>query len=43
MARYQLGKTLTPKQVADIVAFMEFLTGNLPTELIAEPALPGAI
>ncbi len=41
MARYQLGKTLTAEQTADLVAFMTALTGKLPTEYIAEPELPG--
>ncbi len=41
MARHQLGKTLTPEQNADIVAFLAALTGDLPTEYIAEPPLPG--
>jgi len=40
MARYQLAKTLTPEQTADIVAFMTVLTGKLPTEYIAMPELP---
>lgn len=40
MARYQLGKTVTPEQTADMVAFMKVLTGKLPMEYIAEPELP---
>lgn len=40
MARYQLGKTVTPEQTADLVAFLKALTGKLPTEYIAEPELP---
>jgi len=41
MAKHQLGKTLTPEQTNDILAFLAALTGNLPTEYIAEPPLPG--
>lgn len=41
MTKHQLGKTVTDEQVADMVAFMELLTGKLPTEYIKEPALPG--
>jgi cytochrome c peroxidase len=41
MAKHQLGKTVTDAQVADMVAFMNALTGKLPAEYIAEPALPG--
>lgn len=41
MAKHQLGKEVTPEQVADMVAFMNALTGKLPTEYIAKPALPG--
>ena len=41
MARYELGKTLTDQQVADMMVFMKVLTGELPAEYIAEPALPG--
>jgi len=41
MARYQLGMTVTDQQVADIVAFLNLLTGKLPTEYIVQPPLPG--
>jgi len=41
MADYQLGKTLTDQQVADMVAFMKALTGKIDEEYIAKPALPG--
>ena len=41
MAKYQLGKTVTDQQVADILVFMKALTGKLPVEYIAEPTLPG--
>ncbi len=40
MAKHQLGKTVTPEQSADMIAFMTALTGKLPTEYIAEPVLP---
>ena len=38
MAEYQLGKTLTDNETADIVAFLNALTGDLPTDYIVEPA-----
>ena len=41
MAKHQLGKTVTEQQVADIVAFMNVLTGKVKTDYIAEPKLPG--
>lgn len=40
MGRYQLGQALTDEQVADIVAFLGSLTGELPEEYIAPPQLP---
>lgn len=41
MAEYQLGKTLTSEQVADLVAFMGALEGKLPPDsLIGIPDLP---
>jgi cytochrome c peroxidase len=40
MLEYQLGKTATPEQKADMVTFMKALTGALPTDYIAEPELP---
>lgn len=40
MAKHQLGKTLSDKDVASIVAWLEALTGNLPTDYIKEPVLP---
>jgi cytochrome c peroxidase len=40
MARHQLGKELAEPQRASIVAFLNALTGELPTEYIAKPALP---
>lgn len=41
MAEYQLGKTVTDQQVADMVAFMKALTGKIDQEFIAAPVLPG--
>jgi cytochrome c peroxidase len=40
MAEHQLGVELTSEQVDSIVAFLESLTGDLPTEKIAAPILP---
>lgn len=41
MARYQLGKQVTDAQVADIVTFLNALTGDLPPRTyIAQPPLP---
>jgi cytochrome c peroxidase len=41
MAKYQLGKDLTPEQTKALVAFMGALTGELPpAELISKPELP---
>jgi cytochrome c peroxidase len=40
MAEYQLGKTLTDAEVADIVTFLTALTGEIPTDYIAVPELP---
>ncbi|MCX6050432.1 MAG: c-type cytochrome [Chloroflexi bacterium] len=40
MARYQLGKAVTDAQVTDIVAFLNALTGDIPTTYIAQPQLP---
>jgi cytochrome c peroxidase len=36
MAEYQLGKTLTDEQTADIVAFLKSLTGTIPSEFADE-------
>jgi cytochrome c peroxidase len=38
MARHQLGKELSDADAASIVAFLQTLTGELPKDLIAEPA-----
>jgi cytochrome c peroxidase len=40
MARYQLGKTLTPAQVEELVAFLRSLTGELPARHLTPPELP---
>lgn len=40
MARYQLGKTLSPEQVEAVVAFLRSLTGELPAQSLAPPELP---
>lgn len=40
MAEYQLGQNLKDDQVADIVAFLKSLTGDIPTDYIAPPDLP---
>ncbi|HEY8097353.1 MAG TPA: cytochrome-c peroxidase [Methylobacter sp.] len=39
MAKLQLGKTLTKEEIADIVAFLEGLTGEFPKQKM--PTLPG--
>jgi cytochrome c peroxidase len=40
MAEHQLGRTLTDAQVGEIRSFLASLTGTLPAEYIAAPALP---
>ncbi|HHN73635.1 MAG TPA: cytochrome-c peroxidase [Acidobacteria bacterium] len=40
MGRYQLGKTIKPDEVMDIVAFLGALTGDLPMDYIKQPELP---
>lgn len=40
MAEYQLGRTLTDAEVSDIVAFLQALTGTIPTDYIAVPEFP---
>jgi cytochrome c peroxidase len=42
MARVQLGTKLSDPEVNDIVAFLESLTGDLPSEFAAAPVLPPA-
>jgi cytochrome c peroxidase len=40
MARVQLGTTLSDTQVTEIVAFLESLTGTLPSDFATAPTLP---
>ena len=40
MARVQLGVTLGDAETSDIVAFLESLTGELPTNFATVPSLP---
>ena len=40
MAEYQMGQRLSDNDVESIVTFLNVLTGELPTEYIAEPNLP---
>ncbi|MCW8139310.1 MAG: c-type cytochrome [Planctomycetota bacterium] len=40
MAEYQLGKTLSDEQVADLVAFMGALEGRIDQAYIAKPQMP---
>src|SRR2546423_1717985 len=42
MARVQLARTLTDREVTDIVAFLESLTGPLPADFVTAPILPPA-
>jgi cytochrome c peroxidase len=42
MGEYQVGRTLTDKEVGQIVNFLRALTGQLPTDYIKEPALPAS-
>ena len=42
MARVQLGTTLSDPEVNYIVAFLESLAGDLPSEFAAVPVLPPA-
>jgi len=42
MARVQLGRKLGDREVADIVSFLESLTGELPSEFATAPVLPPA-
>ncbi len=41
MAEYQVGKMLTDEDVAEIKSFLGSLTGTIPADYIAMPALPG--
>ena len=40
MAKLQLGRDLPPADVADIVAFLESLTGEVPANFAQAPILP---
>ena len=40
MAEYQTKEQLSDSQVADIVAFLDSLTGEIPKDYIAKPELP---
>jgi len=42
MADHQLGKTLTPEQAKDIVAWLGALTGEVDAKYVAEPELPAS-
>ncbi|MGH8653883.1 MAG: cytochrome-c peroxidase [Gammaproteobacteria bacterium] len=42
MARLQLGKRLSEKEICNIVAFLQSLTGELPADFQRAPALPPA-
>ena len=42
MAQLQLGKQLSDTQVADIVSFLESLTGEVPADFAKAPSLPVA-
>lgn len=42
MGKHQLGLDLAPEEVTSIVAWLNSLTGTLPSEYIAEPKLPGS-
>jgi cytochrome c peroxidase len=38
MAKYQLGRDLTPAELTSIVAYLKTLTGTIPAEYVAPPA-----
>lgn len=40
MAEYQLGKKLTPDQVASIATYLQSLTGQIPADFAKPPVLP---
>jgi cytochrome c peroxidase len=42
MAKLQLGRDLSADDVADIVAFLASLTGEVPAEFASVPNLPSA-
>jgi cytochrome c peroxidase len=43
MARVQLGTTLSDSEIADIVAFLQSLTGELPANFATTPVLPPGV
>ncbi len=42
VGRVQLGRALTDEQIAQIVVFLESLTGELPESFARAPVLPAA-
>ena len=40
MAEYQLGANLEPNRVGQIVAWLNTLTGEIPSDYIRKPELP---
>ena len=42
MAKLQLGRDVSADDIADIVAFLGSLTGEVPAEFAAAPSLPPA-
>ncbi len=42
MALYQLGKKLSPKEVTQIVTFLNALTGEIPSDSVKSPTLPSS-
>ena len=42
MAKHQVGKELTPEQLAEIRAFLGSLTGEVPAAYVAKPELPAS-
>jgi cytochrome c peroxidase len=42
MARVQLGLKPSDREISDIVAFLNSLTGELPAEFVNAPVLPPA-
>ena len=40
MGKHQLGRELTPQEIAEISAFLGALEGPIPTEYVAKPEMP---
>ena len=40
MARHQLGRELREAEVRSMIAWLKSLTGTIPAEYVAPPALP---